>query len=161
MWLYFIIFSVKVYLALKRDYHILFVYWLIVYDVFLKISRNILNKHLKKNTNNTNIYKTNQNKIKIYKNKRLPGACNRSPGSKLFSITTQLHCGSHLGGRARLPDTILGNPTVAFPTLILRWFNVVKPTPTYSRPLRPFTDVGSTSPCNNDGRVLGSSPTSG
>ena len=42
MWLYFIIFSLKVYLALKRDYHILFVYWLIVYVVFLKISRNIL-----------------------------------------------------------------------------------------------------------------------
>ena len=41
------------------------------------------------------------------KNQRLPGACNRSPGSKLLSITTQLHCGSHLGGRARLPDTIL------------------------------------------------------
>jgi hypothetical protein len=40
-------------------------------------------------------------------NKRLPGACNRSPGSKLLSITTQLHCGGHLGGRARLPDTIL------------------------------------------------------
>jgi hypothetical protein len=31
----------------------------------------------------------------------LPGACNRSPGSKLLSITTQLHCGGHL------PDTIL------------------------------------------------------
>jgi hypothetical protein len=27
-----------------------------------------------------------------------PGACNRSPGSKLLSITTQLHCGGHLGG---------------------------------------------------------------
>jgi hypothetical protein len=40
-----------------------------------------------------------------------------------------------------------GNSTVALPTLILRWFNVVKPTPTYSRPLRPFTDVGSTPPC--------------
>ena len=40
-------------------------------------------------------------------NQRLPGACNRSPGSKLLSITTQLHCGGHLGGRARLPDTIL------------------------------------------------------
>jgi hypothetical protein len=26
-------------------------------------------------------------------NQRLPGACNRSPGSKLLSITTQLHCG--------------------------------------------------------------------
>ena len=39
---YFIIFSLKVYLALKRDYHILFVYWLIVYVVFLNISRNIL-----------------------------------------------------------------------------------------------------------------------
>jgi hypothetical protein len=38
---------------------------------------------------------------------RLPGACNRSPGSKLLSITTQLHCGGHLGGRERLPDTIL------------------------------------------------------
>jgi hypothetical protein len=34
-------------------------------------------------------------------------ACNRSPGSKLLSITTQLHCGGHLGGRAQLPDTIL------------------------------------------------------
>jgi hypothetical protein len=45
---------------------------------------------------------------KYYKNnQRLPGACNRSPGSKLISITTQLHCGSHLGGRARLPYTIL------------------------------------------------------
>ena len=40
-------------------------------------------------------------------NKRLPGACNRSHGSKLLSITTQLHCGGHLGGRARLPDTFL------------------------------------------------------
>jgi hypothetical protein len=40
-------------------------------------------------------------------NQRLPGACNRSPGSKLLSITTQLHCGGHLGGRAWLPDTIL------------------------------------------------------
>jgi hypothetical protein len=46
--------------------------------------------------------------IKIYTiNQRLPGACNRSPGSKLLSITTQLHCGGHLGGRARLPDTNL------------------------------------------------------
>ena len=42
-----------------------------------------------------------------YSNQRLPGACNRSPGSKLLSITTQLHCGGHLGGRTRLPDTIL------------------------------------------------------
>jgi hypothetical protein len=41
------------------------------------------------------------------KNQWLPGACNRSPGSKLLSITTQLHCGSHLGRRAQLPDTIL------------------------------------------------------
>jgi hypothetical protein len=40
-------------------------------------------------------------------NQRLPGACNRSPGSMLLSITTQLHCGGHLGGRARLSDTIL------------------------------------------------------
>ena len=30
----------------------------------------------------------------------LPGACNRSLGSKLLSITTQLHCGGHHGGRA-------------------------------------------------------------
>jgi hypothetical protein len=41
------------------------------------------------------------------KNQRLPGTCNRSPGSKLLSITTQLHCGGHLGGRVQLPDTIL------------------------------------------------------
>jgi hypothetical protein len=34
-------------------------------------------------------------------------ACNRSPGSKLLSITTQLHCGGHLGGRAQLPNTNL------------------------------------------------------
>jgi hypothetical protein len=27
--------------------------------------------------------------------------------SKLLSITTQLHCGGHLGRRAQLPDTIL------------------------------------------------------
>jgi hypothetical protein len=38
----------------------------------------------------------------VTKNQRLPGACNRSPGSKLLSITTQLHCGGDLGGRARL-----------------------------------------------------------
>jgi hypothetical protein len=31
MWLYFINFSLNVYVALKWDYHILFVYWLIVY----------------------------------------------------------------------------------------------------------------------------------
>jgi hypothetical protein len=47
------------------------------------------------------------NNFKTLANQRLPGACNRSPGSKLLSITTQLHCGGHLGGRARLPDTIL------------------------------------------------------
>ena len=41
------------------------------------------------------------------KDQRLPGACNRSPGSKLLSITTQLHCNGHLSGRAQLPDTIL------------------------------------------------------
>jgi hypothetical protein len=44
---------------------------------------------------------------KVSLNQRLPGACNRSPGSKLLSITTQLHCGGHLGGRVQLPDTIL------------------------------------------------------
>ena len=37
--------------------------------------------------------------IMVGYNQRLPGACNRSPGSKLLSITTQLHCGGHLGGR--------------------------------------------------------------
>jgi hypothetical protein len=42
MWLYFVNFSLKVYVALKWDYHILFVYWLIVYIVFLKIYRNIV-----------------------------------------------------------------------------------------------------------------------
>ena len=42
-----------------------------------------------------------------FRNQRLPGACNRSPGSKLLSITTQLHCGGHPGGRAQLPDTTL------------------------------------------------------
>jgi hypothetical protein len=40
-------------------------------------------------------------------NQRLSGVCHRSPGSKLLSITTQLHCSGHLGGRAWLPDTIL------------------------------------------------------
>jgi hypothetical protein len=40
-------------------------------------------------------------------NKRFPGACNRSLKSKLLSITTQLHCGGHIGGRVRLSDTIL------------------------------------------------------
>ena len=50
-------------------------------------------------------YKVKEAERKI--NQRLPGACNRSPGSKLLSITTQLHCGGHLGGRAQLPDTIL------------------------------------------------------
>ena len=44
---------------------------------------------------------------KKHTNQRLPGACNRSPGSNLLSITTQLHCGGHLGGWVRLPDTIL------------------------------------------------------
>ena len=39
----------------------------------------------------------------LTKDQRLPGACNRSPRSKLLPITTQLHC----GGRARLPNTIL------------------------------------------------------
>jgi hypothetical protein len=46
-------------------------------------------------------------KVVLKINQRLPGACYRSPGSKLLSITTQLHCGGHLGGRARLPNTIL------------------------------------------------------
>jgi hypothetical protein len=44
--------------------------------------------------------------ILVYIDQRLTGACNRSPGSKLFSITTQLHCGGHLGGRAQLANTI-------------------------------------------------------
>jgi hypothetical protein len=42
-----------------------------------------------------------------YLNQSLPGACNRSPGSKLLSITTQLHCGGYLARRAQLPNTIL------------------------------------------------------
>ena len=42
MWLYFINFSLKVYVALKWNYRILFVYWLIVYVVILKIYRNIV-----------------------------------------------------------------------------------------------------------------------
>ena len=46
-------------------------------------------------------------KLCVKINQRLPGACNRSPGSKLLSITMQLHCGGHLCGRVRLPDTIL------------------------------------------------------
>ena len=36
-----------------------------------------------------------------------PRSLYHSPGSKRLSITTQLHCGGHLGGRAWLPDTIL------------------------------------------------------
>ena len=40
-------------------------------------------------------------------NQRFPAVCNRSHGRKLLSITTQLHCGGHLVGRAWLPDTIL------------------------------------------------------
>jgi hypothetical protein len=52
MWLYFIIFSLKVYLALKRDYHILFVYWLIF----------VLEKQqTKERTQNTKIYQTWKN----------------------------------------------------------------------------------------------------
>jgi hypothetical protein len=53
--------------------------------------------------------KLNDLQLKLFSpyDKRLTGACNRSPGSKMLSITTQLHCGGHLGGRARLPDTIL------------------------------------------------------
>jgi hypothetical protein len=34
-------------------------------------------------------------------------AAQLSHGSKLLSITTQLHCGGHLGGRVQLPHTIL------------------------------------------------------
>jgi hypothetical protein len=45
--------------------------------------------------------------MKKKQKQRLPGACNRSPGSKLLSITMQLHCGGHLGRIAQLPDTIL------------------------------------------------------
>jgi hypothetical protein len=40
-------------------------------------------------------------------NKKKGSITRGSPESKLLSITTQLHCGGHLGGRARLPDTIL------------------------------------------------------
>ena len=59
-------------------------------------------------------------------NQRLPGACNRSPGSKLLSITTQLHCGGHLGGRAQLPDTFLekNHPMtfIIIQFLLSKWF---------------------------------------
>ena len=66
-------------------------------------------KHLKKNMDPiAEKFKMDINRgHKTQWNQRLPGACNRSPGSKLLSITTQLHCGGHLGGRAQLPDTIL------------------------------------------------------
>ena len=37
-------------------------------------------------------------------NQRLPGACNRSPGSKLLSITMQLHCGGHNFGKGPSND---------------------------------------------------------
>ena len=57
-------------------------------------AKSFLFDHTKKTTKQNN-------------NQRLPGACNRSPGSKLLSITMQLPCDGHLGGRARLPDTIL------------------------------------------------------
>ena len=52
------------------------------------------------------IFKLQQWNATIHINQRLPGARNRSPESKLLSITTQLHCGGHLGGWARLLDTI-------------------------------------------------------
>ena len=55
----------------------------------------------------TQVKLTKISSIETLLNQRLPGACNRSPGSKLLSITTQLHYGGHLGGRAQLPDTIL------------------------------------------------------
>jgi hypothetical protein len=69
--------------------------------------------HVKNGTNNTITQCIFQKGIFPKQNKNeenqrlLPGACNRSPGSKLLSITTQLHCGGHLGWRAQLPDTIL------------------------------------------------------
>jgi hypothetical protein len=56
---------------------------------------------------NHNTLTKNMSNRSYLTNQRLPGACNRSPGSKLLSITTQLHCGGHPGGRAQLPDTIL------------------------------------------------------
>jgi hypothetical protein len=44
-------------------------------------------------------------------------SCNRSPGSKLLSITMQLHCVGHLGGIARLPNTILEkDPPMTIPS---------------------------------------------
>ena len=66
-----------------------FIFTMHVYQVFFHVHHNFT------------VFATNK------QNQRLPGACNRSPGSKLLSITTQLHCGGHLGGRAQLPDTIL------------------------------------------------------
>ena len=66
--------------------------------------------HLMQQNNQKNNHQNKYHTKKSFdslRNQRLPGACNRSPGSKLLSITTQLHCGGHLGGRAQLPDTIL------------------------------------------------------
>jgi hypothetical protein len=61
--------------------------------------------------------------VREKKTQSLQGACNRSPGSKLLSITTQLHCGGHPGGRAQLPDTILeeDHPMTIPITLCLSW----------------------------------------
>jgi hypothetical protein len=59
------------------------------------------------NANFNNISAISWRSVLLVEETGVPGACYRSPGSKLLSITTQLHCGGHLGGRARLPDTIL------------------------------------------------------
>ena len=70
------------------------------------LSRLITNWSVENMTPDMTLYEMLLDVI-VSPNQRLPGACNRSPGSKLLSITTQLHCGGHLGGRVQLPDTIL------------------------------------------------------
>ena len=90
-------------------------------------------------------------------NQRLSGACNRSPGSKLLSITTQLHCGGHLGGRAQLPDTILDeDPSNDYSIKVwfylsywfqTRWFLCEFPIGSYvklSTAVQPFWSNGGT-----------------
>ena len=63
-----------------------------------------------------NLIRNLKKKLSKSENQKLPGACNRSPGSKLLSITMQLHCGGHLGGRARLQETILEDHPMTIPS---------------------------------------------
>ena len=96
-------------IVLSSDFCLQFLITHLVFSNFSSFHNlSILKKHKNfwiplKFTNN----KKSPSPIKKKKNKRLPGACNRSSGSKLLSITTQLHCGGHLDQRAGPPDTIL------------------------------------------------------